>query len=96
MQPATFVWVFNGIGGYFPGGVFAELAAAEAWIAANRLTGILTAYPLNEGCLDWAIRSNCVNMKPEKLAARRNDPQFVGSFSTAGQEHYHYENGRRT
>ncbi len=93
MVPAHPVWVFNGAGGRFPGGVFSSRDAAEAWIRANKLTGVLTAYPLDEGSLDWAIRHDLVNMKPEKLEAKRTDPAFIGSFSTASQEHFHYEDG---
>jgi hypothetical protein len=89
------IWVFNGGGPKvgFPGGVFSEKNLADEWIARNRLTGVLTAYPLNNGCLDWAIANDVTNMKPEVLAAKRLDPRFVGSFSSASQEHFHYEDG---
>jgi hypothetical protein len=93
--PEHHVWVFNGQGGRFPGGVFTDRSNAESWIAANRLTGVLTAYPLDEGCFDWALRNGVANMRPETLERRRGDPLFVGSFSSAAQEHFHYEAGKR-
>jgi len=87
------VWVFNGIGGQFPGGIFSDLDMAQNWIAQNKLTGVLTAYPLNEGCFDWAVANDCTNLSQAKLAIKAVDPNFVGSFSTASQEHYHFNNG---
>jgi len=93
MIQIEYVWIFNGSKGRFPGGVFTELAKAEEWIATNRLTGILTQYPVNVGCLDWAIENNLTSMSQEKLAQKRTEPDFIGSFSTASQEHYHYEQG---
>jgi hypothetical protein len=88
------VWVFNG-GGQFPGGVFTTIDRAEAWISRHWLTGVLTAYPLDEGCFDWAVCRGITNLKAETLATKSHDPGFIGAFSTASQEHYHYENGKR-
>ena len=89
------IWLFYGEGGRFVGGAFTELDAAEAWIYQNRLTGVLTKTPVNSGVLDWAIETDSHNMAPETLGAKRSDPVFVGSFSSASQEHYHYEHGLR-
>ena len=90
MTPERCVWVFNGTGGQFPGGIFSTRDGAEAWIRARHLTGVLTAYPLDEGCFDWAHRVGAVTGRARD---RGDDPSFVGSFSSAVQEHYHYENG---
>jgi hypothetical protein len=87
------VWVFNASNKGLPGGIFENLNLAEKWISKNRLTGTLTRYPVNQGTLDWAIQNNMVNMKPEKLKAKVEDPDFIGDFTTASMEHYHYENG---
>src|SRR5207249_882841 len=51
----TPVWIFTGVKGYFPGGVFTERDVAESWISKNRLTGTLTLYPVNVGAYEWAI-----------------------------------------
>ena len=94
-DPAPFVWVFNAATRPFPGGVFARLDVAEAWIATHRLSGVLTRYPVDEGCFDWAVRVGLTGMKAETLERRRLDPAFIGGFSSASQDHVHYEDGRR-
>jgi len=91
----AYVWIFNGSQGRFPGGVFTDVEKAEEWILQHQLTGVLTKYPVNRGCLDWAIENGITNLKPEQLAEKRCDPGFIGSFSTASQDHFHYENGTR-
>jgi hypothetical protein len=97
MTTENSIWVFTTPRRPFPGGVFVHLEAAEAWICANRLTGVLTAYPLDRGVFDWAVEHGLTNLRPDKLeAARANpNPEFIGGFTTASQEHYHYENGER-
>lgn len=92
MIPEKHVWVFNGKGGPCPGGVFTSRELAEEWIRARRLTGMLTAYPLDEGCFDWALRMELIT---GRARGRGDDPAFVGSFSSAAQEHFHYEEGER-
>ena len=87
------VWVFNGVVGKHSGGVFSDVNKAENWIRANELTGMLTAYPLDQGVFDWAKDNDLLTMKKEKIEEKSKQPNFIGSFSTASQEHYHYENG---
>ena len=92
--PENPIWVFNREGpNKFPGGVFSDKSLADEWIARNKLTGVLTAYPLNQGCLDWASANDCVGMKPETFARKAHDSAVIGSFSTASQTHFHYEDG---
>ena len=83
------VWVFQAPGANFASGVFADLADAEHWIAAHRLTGTLTKYPVGIGVYEWCIARG--TFKPKKPGD--STPAFIGSFSSAYQEHYHYENG---
>ena len=90
MIPENHVWVFCSNTGRFPSGVFSSKVLAEAWISTNQLTGVLTAYPLDEGCFDWALRVGVVTGRARE---RGDDPAFVGSFTTASQEHFHYEDG---
>jgi hypothetical protein len=89
MLPQSPVWVFNGSGGQFPGGVFATLTVAEDWIARNSLTGVLTAYPLDRGVHEWAVEQGIFR------ADKKLDARLIGRFSSAVQEHYHYEDGVR-
>ncbi len=83
------VWVFVGVKAQFPSGVFTQREAAETWIRQNRPGGTLTAYPLNVGIFDWAVSKGY--FKPKRDDQR--DAAFIQRFSSASQEHYHYENG---
>ncbi len=88
------IWVFNGTISQLSGGVFENLIEAEQWIKNNLLTGVLTKYPLNKGVFDWAKSNDLINMKPEKVKEKEKDPIFVGGFTSASMEHYHYKNGK--
>ncbi|WDE01477.1 DUF7710 domain-containing protein [Thalassomonas actiniarum] len=89
------VWIFNKNNSSYSGGVFSELTKAENWILENKLSGMLTKYPLDQGVWDWACKNNMHNLKAEKVAEKGSNPVFIGGFTTASQEHYHYENGQR-
>ncbi len=93
--PRDHIWIFVGAHGRSPGGAFNSIDLAEAWIKKHGLSGTLTAYPIDQGCFDWAVEHGLTGMKPETLEGKRSDPSFIGSFTTAGQEHHHYEKGER-
>jgi hypothetical protein len=86
----SYVWVFHGEGGRFTSGVFKNLATAEEWIKINKLTGILSKYPVDIGVYDWAIQSNFFEVKKDSEA----NPQFIQKFTSASQDHYHFEAGK--
>jgi hypothetical protein len=88
MPETSMVWVFNG-GGAFPSGVFTTQELAEIWIKRNRLTGTLTAYPLDVGIYDWTVEKGYFKPKRDD----QKTPGFIGRFSSAWQQHYHYEDG---
>ena len=92
MLPDRAVWIFVAPGALFPGGVFSTQEHAEEWIRTHRLNGVLTAYPLDEGVLDWLTR---IGHAPASVIRKAADPAFVGGFSSALQEHSHYESGER-
>ncbi len=83
------VWVFNGDKHPFPSGVFTDQTLAEEWIKTNKLTGTLTAYPLNQGVYEWAVERGYFKAKRED----QTTPSFIGNFSSASQPHEHYEDG---
>jgi hypothetical protein len=83
------IWAFNGNNSKFPSGIFTEKEIAETWIKKYRLSGILTHYPLDEGVYNWAIFNGSFSVKNEE----ETKPEFIQRFSSASQEHYHYENG---
>lgn len=89
---STSVWVFSGAKSHFPGGIFTKLEVAESWIRRNRLTGTLTLYPVDQGAYEWAIERGL--FQPRK--PREFTPEFIGGFSAANMEHYHYEDGERS
>jgi hypothetical protein len=86
------MWIFMGEGARHPSGVFTERETAERWIGAYQLSGVLTAYPVDVGAYDWAIDAG--HLRPKEPGDARS--QFVGRFSSAYLEHYHYDGGRRS
>jgi len=85
------VWVFNGDNSRFASGVFSSIEKAEEWIAAHKLSGILTKYPLDMGVYEWTIQEGLFSVKKEE----HKEPGFIGKFSSGSQEHFHYENGKK-
>ncbi len=85
------IWVFNGEQSRFPSGLFSTKELAEDWISKNKLSGVLTRYPVDVSVYDWAITRNF--FEPKK--AEHRESTFIGRFSSASQEHYHYEDGLR-
>lgn len=83
------VWIFNGDGARFPSGVFSSRAAAARWVLQHGLTGLLTEYPLDNGVYDWAVQEGFFGPKREE----QRSPQFIGGFTSARQQHVHFENG---
>jgi hypothetical protein len=84
-----FIWVFVGEGSQFPSGVFTSLGVGEKWIKKNELSGVITRYPLDSGVYDWAIMNGFFTPKKEE----HKSPLFIGKFTSASMEHYHFENG---
>ncbi|MBI1281300.1 MAG: hypothetical protein GC179_24445 [Anaerolineaceae bacterium] len=85
------VWLFNGTNAQFPSGIFSSRERAEEWIQKHRLSGILTKYPVDISVYDWAIENGLFRVKDEE----KKTANFIQRFSSASQEHYHYENGEQ-
>lgn len=81
------VWVFNGAKAAFPSGVFTSRENAEAWITEHKLEGTLTLYPLDQSAYDHAIANGWFNPQ----SPNQKLPEFIQRFTSASQEHYHYE-----
>lgn len=84
------VWVFNGVHARFPAAVFSSRAAAEDWISRHQLSGTLTEYPVDVSAYDWAIQKGY--FEPKRSEQRSG--AFMARFTSAGQAHDHYEDGR--
>lgn len=85
----SIIWIFNGPKSRFPSGVFTHREAAESWIRQHGLSGTLTAYPVDIGTYDWAVSVGRFIPKRED----QRSAEFIQCFSSAVQEHYHYEHG---
>jgi len=85
------VWVFNGANSSTPSAVFRHRSDAESWIASNKLSGMLTLHPVNCPVYDWAIQRGFFTPKKDY----QSGGPFIGRFSSASQEHYHYEDGHQ-
>jgi hypothetical protein len=84
------VWIFVAQGSNLPSGAFETQSLAEQWIERHSLSGLLTEYPLNVGVYDWAIGKALFDPKYPS----QRDPKFIGRFSSAYLNHFHYEDGR--
>jgi hypothetical protein len=73
----------------FCSGVFLTVDIAEEWIKKHKLSGVLTKYPVDIGIYDWALKNGNFVVTQEK----QKQPDFIGGFSSATLEHYHYEDG---
>lgn len=83
------VWLFSGAGGRFTSGVFSEKEKAILWISENKLTGVLTNYPVDIGVYDWARERGYFVPKKE----HESSSEFIQIFTCANMEHHHFENG---
>ncbi len=80
------MWVLN-CGENFPAGIFETKEKAEEFIEKYGLSGTLTKYPVNKIVYDWAIENEYFKPKSEW----HKESGFIGTFSSAHQEHYHYD-----
>ena len=85
------VWVFHGINGRFTSAVFDSKDIAEKWIFEQKLTGMLTQYPLNISAYEWAINTGSFEPKKDE----HKTPEYIGKFSSASQQHHHYVDGEQ-
>jgi hypothetical protein len=65
------------------------LEIAEEWIKKNKLSGVLTWYPIDIGVYEWVIAQDY--WKPTN--EYQSESEFIQKFSSAYTGHYHYENG---
>jgi hypothetical protein len=83
------IWIFHGTGAPFAAGVFVSRADGLAWIARHRLTGILTEYPVGDGCYDVAVRTGHFTPTQD----HRGTPAHVARFSPGWTGHVHVRDG---
>ena len=66
--------------------VFSTRETAEAWIDEHSLAGMLTKYPIDIPVYDHVISMKLLTTKKD----HEKTGDFIGRFSSAAQEHYHY------
>src|SRR4051794_37563114 len=86
----TNVWIFHGAGASFASGVFTNRDDGMSWIARHRLTGILTEYPVGDGCYDIAVRAG--HFAPSQ--PHHGTPSHVARFSPGYTDHVHVRDGQ--
>lgn len=92
MKKCESVWIFCGDVARFPSAVFTSIEKAEQWIAQKKVSGMLTEYPVDISCYEWALAYGYFEEKESdknKLAMR------FQTFTSASQKHFHYEKGIR-
>jgi hypothetical protein len=83
-----FVWAFSS--GVCASAIFSGKEKAEAWIKKYALSGILEKMPLDKSVYDWTIEQGYFKPKRDD----QKSASFIGAFTSAYLEHYHYENGQ--
>ena len=85
------IYIFTSKSMGLPSGVFTSFDLASQWIQKNYLSGILTEYPVDQSCYDWAIERGYFK---EKSAIDRS-PTFMEKFVSAYQQNWHFEHGEK-
>ena len=84
------IWIFLGENSKMPCACFDSLDSARLIIQEQRLSGLLTLYPINELVFTWAVKNEFFKPKrPEHFL-----PKFVSAFTSAAQPHFHFEDGQ--
>ena len=84
------VWIFHGEGARFAAAVFATESDALAWAERHQVSGVVTEYPVGDGCYDIAIqRGSFTPSKPHHFT-----PEHVAAFSPGWTRHVHLVHGR--
>lgn len=83
------VYVFHAKGACYASAIFSSYKKAQQWVVQNGLCGVLTAYPLNSGCYDWAIEQGYF----KRATAIDRSPIFIGRFVSTYQKYWRFEHG---
>ena len=85
---SVFIFTSKSLG--LPSAVFTSYEKATDWIEDNYLSGILTEYPTDQSCYDWAIENGHFK---EKSPIDRS-PTFMEKFVSVYQHNWHFEHGK--
>jgi hypothetical protein len=85
----TDAWVFVADGATLPSGIFTNRNAAINIIQKYKLSGLLTKYPIDMLVYEWCINNYYFAPKSN----HQTSSKFIGRFTSASLEHYHFEDG---
>ena len=83
------IYIFNAEHSAFASAVFTSKQLAESWILKHHVCGVLTEYPVNMGCYDWAIEKGHFQAK----SPIDRSPVFIAKFLSAYQKNWRYKHG---
>jgi hypothetical protein len=89
MNKRESIFVFNGENANFALGIYSTKEKALDFIVTNKLSGVLTKYPLDIDVYNWTIEEDFFKVKNEQ----QKTAKFIQNFSSAYLEHWHIENG---
>lgn len=84
------VWIFHGDDARFASGVFTSREAALEWTGKHGVTGMLTEYPVGDGCYDIAVEDG--HFRPTR--PHHGTSGHVAAFSPGWTGHEHVDGGR--
>lgn len=85
------VWIFHGNDARHAAGAFDSLDQGLSWARRHGVSGLLTEYPVGDGCFDIAVEEG--HFTPSK--PHHGTPSHVASFSPGWTNHVHVEDGER-
>ena len=85
------VFVFNADQACFVSAIFSSFELALDWIRNNYVTGVLTEYPLDQSCYDWALQKKYFQIK----SPIDYSPIFIGRFVSVHQKFWRFLNGEQ-
>lgn len=83
------IWIFHGEGARFASGVFRSEQEGLDWAGRHSVSGLLTEYPVGDGCYDLAVRDG--HFHPSK--PHHGEPAHVAAFSPGWTRHVHVRDG---
>ena len=81
------VWIFHGNPNRHGSAVFRTESDARAWIERNGLEGLLTEYPVGDGCYDIAVGQG--SFRP--IRAEDGTSDHVAGFAPGRTQHDDFE-----
>ena len=85
MNNSTKIYAFHGTGSRYANAVFSSVTVATQWITRHKLTGLLTAYYVDDPGYDRKKRAG--NLPKFKQG---NDESSIIQWYVDGGEHVHY------